>query len=165
MINPQLLEELIDKLAERIAEKAIPPWLNPRRRDWRWHVEYKANEVLPPNTEKTLLDIDAAGWFYYAIFWVNDPDVHVKLDLRADGKVEIDVTPRMLYEDMGALSRAQGFGVINYDPANNNYVLEFGPGIAGTPIPFRGKARASVYNPKPTEARIVFYQVWLILLK
>ena len=95
---------------------------------------------------------------------MDNPDIRIRVDLMADGKLELDISPRDLYE-LGTVGTNPGLITLyRYDTANNVYVVGYAP-QGGLGVPFRGKASAAIYNPSNSDATIRFMNAWLIILE
>lgn len=154
-------------MAQSVSQTVFyPPGLGffPASDLWRWEVYRQNNYVLGPGKEWTIWDRSASGWLYYVILMTDNPDTRLQVDLHADGRLEIDVSPRDLYE-LGAVGTNPGIITLyRYDSTNNVYVIGYAP-QGGLGVPFRSRAVARIVNPSNTPATIKFLEAWLIILK
>ena len=129
-----------------------------------WEPFVKVKEKIEPQKEVVAVDFSGAGFLNYVFVRVDNPDVIAQLDLHADGRVELAVTPRELYE-MGYTQSIGGFRVLKYSPSQSDYVIEFAPGMLNTfGVPFRGKCRLTLKNPTTATATYTLY-AWVIRVK
>jgi len=147
-----------------LASGDLTSFYSPALPGWRWEPVTQTRLRIPARARKTLWDRSGCGWLYYVFMVLDNPDVLLCLDLYADGRVEIRVSPRMLYE-WGAIGSNPGvITLYKYDETSNVYAIGYAPqGALG--VPFRGRIRAWLENNTPRESRVDVLEAWIIMLK
>lgn len=135
----------------------------PRDENWAWKAICRLKPLsIAPGEEEVLWDEEGKGWIFNAISAVNSKKARVRLDVYADGIVEVDTTPEELY-NMGFLGVGNGqFLVSRYDDVNNYYVVQYVPHTFG--VPFRGRNRCAIINDTDSDIIVYFFSAWLIIM-
>ena len=136
----------------------------PKRTDWKWDRVYREGFILAPGDKEVLWDRKDAGWLYWFMAMCNSPHLKFKVDLYADGLVDVETSIEEL-ENIGFIGTGSGkFLVTRYDANNNLYVIQYTP-LNGLGVPFRGRNIGVIMNE--TSDPITIYKVygWLIILR
>ena len=135
----------------------------PNSDKWRWVPIIHKNKVVPPGGRFKLYEKKGSGYIYAFIASVNNPDLRMLIDVGADNRIEIDESPRELY-NMGLTGTNQGyFQVTLWDETNDVYVVGYSP--IGLGVPFTGINRAEIINPTDKPGTIYFMTAWLLMTR
>jgi len=130
---------------------------------WRWVPIKHKNVVIPPGRRFKLYEQKGSGYIYSFIASVSNPDLRMLIDVGADNRIDIDESPRELY-NMGLTGTNQGyFQVTLWDETNDIYVVGYSP--IGLGVPFTGVNRAEIINPTDTPGTIYFMTAWLLMTR
>ena len=140
----------------------LNPLLFPINPNWKWTMIKLKDFTIPPKSKHIVWDMDGSGWVYTVVMRCNSPKTVMRIDVQADGLLEIETDVESL-RDMGLVIPQNGqITVTNYDDTNNDYTVVFFP--AGWGVPFRGMNRGTIYNPTESEIKIKLLDVWILEL-
>jgi len=142
---------------------AVNPMLFPSSGLWLWRPIYEKG-VIGAGQTKEIYDRRESGWINHVTMVCTNPDLKLCIDLEADGKIEIRISPRTL-KYLGAVQRCAGvFNLLVYDDSTPLYIGEYAPVSGGLGIPFRGRNRAWIENPSNVPVSFEV-SVWLAIVK
>lgn len=135
----------------------------PNSNRWKWVPVKIINRVILPGDRVELYDHKGSGYIYYFMATMNSPDLRFHIDVGADNRLEIDISPRDLY-NMGLTGTHQGyFQVTAWKPDQNFYAIGYSP--IGLGVPFTGSNRAEVVNPTSSPVVIYYLIAWLLMTR
>jgi hypothetical protein len=124
---------------------------------FRWHVINLFNQSIEGGKTVTVFDEREEGYLVFVYFKTDSPELAIQVDLEADGTVEINLSPKFLYEIGMTTPNTGAAYVTRYDTTNNVYVTFYTPSPW---YPFKGRAVARIVNP--TSSRINYdFVAWL----